>query len=85
MGAAARAASRVRGRTCSGAAALLHEPACLPGRHRPGGCPPMWKARPVWPASINAARVADWPRLAGAWGRLEHDLALKEASGERAG
>ena len=41
------------------------------------------KPRLVWPAS--AARAADRPRLAGARGSLEHDLALKEASGEPAG
>ena len=41
---------------------------------------PMWKTRPVWPAS--AAQAADWPRLAGAWRSLRHDLTLREASGE---
>ena len=46
---------------------------------------PMSKARPVWPASISAARAAGWPRLAGARGSLRHDLALREASGEPAG
>tara|TARA_B100000787_G_scaffold84362_1_gene62128 strand:+ start:64 stop:396 length:333 start_codon:yes stop_codon:yes gene_type:complete len=40
----------------------------------------MWKAWPIWPAS--AAQAADSPRLAEARGSLEHDLALKEASGE---
>ena len=35
---------------------------------------------PVWPAS--AAQAADWPRLAGAWRSLRHDLTLREASGE---
>ena len=39
----------------------------------------------MWPASINAAQTADWPRLAGALGSLEHDLALREASGVPAG
>ena len=31
------------------------------------------------------AQAPDWPRLAGAWGSLERDLALREASGEPAG
>ena len=44
---------------------------------------PMWKTRPIWPAS--AAQAADWPRLAEAQGSLRHDLALKGASGESAG
>ena len=39
----------------------------------------------MWPSSIHAAHAADWPRLAGAWGRPGHDLALKEAFGEPAG
>ena len=43
----------------------------------------MWITGPIWPAS--AAQVADWPRLAEAWGGLRCDLALKEASGEPAG
>ena len=30
------------------------------------------------------AQAADWPRLAEARGSLEHDLSLKEASGEPA-
>ena len=48
--------------------------------------PPMWDSRPTWPAqAVQAARPADWPRLAAAWGSLEHDLALKGASGEPAG
>jgi len=38
---------------------------------------------PVWPAS--AAQLADWPRLAEAWGSLRHELALEAASGESAG
>ena len=46
---------------------------------------PMSKARPVSPASINAAHAANWPRLAGARGSLRHGLALKQASGEPAG
>ena len=33
----------------------------------------------------DAARAADWPRLAAARGSLSHDLALTEASGEPAG
>ena len=41
------------------------------------------KPRPVWPAS--AARAADWPRLAGAWGSLRHGSALQAASGAPAG
>ena len=41
------------------------------------------KPRPVWPAS--AARAADWPRLAGAWGSLRHGPALQAASGAPAG
>ena len=44
---------------------------------------PAWKTRPIW--SAIAARVADWPWLAGAWGSLEHDLALREAYEEPAG
>ena len=28
------------------------------------------KTRPVWPASIDAAQAADWPRPAEAWGSL---------------
>ena len=32
----------------------------------------------------SAAQAADWPRLAGAWGSLRHDVVLKEASGGRA-
>eukprot|EP00964_Phaeocystis_antarctica_P141874 scaffold107003_cov51-Phaeocystis_antarctica.AAC.2 len=43
----------------------------------------MSKTTPVWPAS--AAQATDWPRLADAWGGLERDLGLKEASGEPAG
>ena len=43
----------------------------------------MSKASPIGPAS--AARPADWPRLAGAWGSLRSDLALAEASGAPAG
>eukprot|EP00964_Phaeocystis_antarctica_P120921 scaffold84657_cov48-Phaeocystis_antarctica.AAC.1 len=30
---------------------------------------PMWKTRPIWPAS--AAQAADWPRLAEARGSPE--------------
>ena len=41
------------------------------------------KTRPVWPANWDQA--ADWLRLAEARGGREHDLALKEASGEPAG
>ena len=37
------------------------------------------KSRPVWPAST--AQAADRPRLAGARGSLEHDLALKAGRG----
>ena len=44
---------------------------------------PMWKTRPILPAS--AAQAADWPRLAEARGRLEHNLALKEAPGAPVG
>ena len=33
-------------------------------------------------AAASAAQAAAWPRLAEARGSLEHDLALKEASGE---
>ena len=40
------------------------------------------RPRPVWPA--GAARAADWPRLAEAWGSLVRDLALTEASGASA-
>eukprot|EP00964_Phaeocystis_antarctica_P070741 scaffold43090_cov67-Phaeocystis_antarctica.AAC.3 len=28
-------------------------------------CSPMWKASLIWPASSDATREADWPRLAG--------------------
>ena len=39
---------------------------------------------PMWPARARAAQAADWPRLAGAWGKpgasLRFDLAPKEAS-----
>ena len=44
---------------------------------------PMWKTRPILPAS--AAQAADWPRLAEARGSLEHNLALKEAPGAPVG
>ena len=37
---------------------------------------------PRWPA--GAALAADWSRLAGAWGSLGHDLAMKAASREPA-
>ena len=40
------------------------------------------QARCGWPAR---PQPADWPRLAGARGSLEHDLALQEASAEPAG
>ena len=33
----------------------------------------------------SAARAVGWPRLTGAWGSLERDLALREASGAPAG
>ena len=49
----------------------------------PSRAEPMWKTRPIWPAS--AAQAADWPRLAEARGSLRHNLALKGASGEPAG
>ena len=39
----------------------------------------MWKSRPMWPASMNAAQAADRPRLAEARGSLGHDRALTEA------
>ena len=51
---------------------------CVPPRE------PMSKARPMRPASINAAQSADWPRLAEALGNLRSGLALREASGEPA-
>ena len=54
--------------------ALQHAPPApdqAQGRLQPRVGLPMWRARPVWPASINAARAAGWPRLAGAWGSLE--------------
>merc|ERR1712086_1011563 len=35
--------------------------------------PPMWRTSPGWPA--RAAQVADWARLAGAWGNLRRDPA----------
>ena len=41
---------------------------------------PMSDTSPMWPASV--AQLADWQRLAGAWGSSRHDLALREASGE---
>ena len=47
---------------------------------REGQAGPGWGTRPIWPAS--AAQAADWPRLAGAWRSLRHDLTLREASGE---
>ena len=40
-------------------------------------------ARPM--ADMNAAQAAVWPRRAEARGSLDHDLALREASGEPAG
>ena len=33
----------------------------------------------------SGCKVADWPRLAGAWGSLRRALAQREASGEPAG
>eukprot|EP00964_Phaeocystis_antarctica_P009793 scaffold5328_cov51-Phaeocystis_antarctica.AAC.4 len=48
------------------------------------GSRPCAELGPVWPASINAARAADWPRLAEARGSLGRDLALTEASGASA-
>ena len=36
-------------------------------------------------AGQHGPRAAHWPRLAGAWGGLRRDLALREASGEPAG
>jgi hypothetical protein len=37
-------------------------------------CCGMSEPRSVWPASMNAAQLADWPRLAeagGSWRKLE--------------
>ena len=45
----------------------------------------MLETRPIWPAGAADWRATDGPRLAEARGGLEHDLALKEASGEPAG
>ena len=45
----------------------------------PGPCPCRNQARHGLGA--GSAQAADWPRLAGAWGSPEYDLALGEASG----
>jgi hypothetical protein len=37
---------------------------------------PVWKVTDIW--LVSAAQTADWPRLAEAWGSLEHDLALQK-------
>ena len=44
---------------------------------------PLSKPRPVW--ATRAARAAEWPRLAKAWGSPRHALALQAASGAPAG
>ena len=41
----------------------------------------MWETGPMWPAS--AAQAADWPRLAGARGSLEHNGAERRANWPR--
>ena len=44
----------------------------------------MWKSKAGMALGASAAQATEWPRLAGAWGSLEHGLALTEASGEPA-
>ena len=44
----------------------------------------MWNSKSGMALWASAAQAAEWPRLAGAWGSLEHGLALIEASGEPA-
>eukprot|EP00964_Phaeocystis_antarctica_P003418 scaffold1839_cov60-Phaeocystis_antarctica.AAC.2 len=44
---------------------------------------PVWKPRPVWPASQKAS--ANWPRLVEAEGRPKLDLALVGRAGGRIG
>ena len=58
-------------------------PSCSTARRTAATRSVKTKARVLGQA--GAAQAADWPRLAGAWGRPGHPLALKEAFGEPAG
>ena len=44
------------------------------------GKTPVLTPRPIW-SVCQSGPTADWPRLAGVWGSLRHDVVLKEASG----
>ena len=46
---------------------------------------PMWNTRAVWPASVDAAAAADWPRRTEARGSPGLALVLAEVSGEPSG